>query len=103
MKRSLLTKLGLVLGCLSVAFTVLFYLLTARMAKLPYGNNDFDLILLAIALLDILLWVCAFFSGIAGLICTGVEVFRAQDRRHSAIWASVNLASLLALFLYFAK
>ena len=66
------------------------------MRSLPYGENDFDLILIGIALCAIAIFALVVVLGLLGLVLGIVGIYRKPPRRASAIGA---LASVLAFIL----
>jgi hypothetical protein len=87
---------SIILGVLSLLFAAAFFFLTAFMRKLPYGDNDFDLIQIGIALGDIILFAWAVVLGLIGLALGIIGIFREPTRWASCIGVA---ASVLALVL----
>jgi hypothetical protein len=92
-----MTRSSIILGVVSLASAVGFFALTTFMGRLPYGENDFDLILLAIALADIALFSWAVVISLMGLAFGVIGLFQADSRWISAIGMIANLSALVVV------
>lgn len=85
-------------GGLSLCLAVAFYLLSNFMDGLPFGDNDFDLILLGIMLSSIALFFCASLLTIVAMILAIIDLVSSSPRWVPAIGlvAGISAAALLA-------
>jgi hypothetical protein len=90
-----MTRSSIMLGLVSLASAVGFFAITTFICRLPYGDNDFDLILLALALADIALFSWAVVISLMGLAFGVIGLFQAGSRWISALGMIANLSALV--------
>ena len=82
-------------GGVSLLFVAVFFFLTRFMRTRPYGENDFDLILMGLYLVDLILGVWTVLLGVTGFVLGIIGMFRKPPRWVPAIGAVTGIMALV--------
>ena len=75
---------SIILSFVNLLLGVLLFVVRIRTARLPFGDNDFDLPLLGIMLFTCVMYAAALAVCVVGIMCAAVSLFL-ESRKRPAI------------------